>query len=181
MSSEGSREIEAAKKRLATAKSQASFISKTLLTAKVAEESAKQMVEIAKNNLKKAKKTSNEIQSQKQNADKEFKAAKKMLADAEKRWEVIAIDIDDEGSSKKQSSKKRKVSLSPSQASSNRPVNATAQVAARNTTNKRARWRCDAGCGRVFDSYDECLEHEHTCTAKCNTNIVVHEGLVPPR
>ena len=52
MSSEGSREMEAAKKCLATAKSQASFISKTLLTAKVAEESAKQMVEIANNTLK---------------------------------------------------------------------------------------------------------------------------------
>ena len=150
------------------------------------------MVEIAKNNLKKAKKTNNEIQSQKQNADKELNEAQKMLADAEKRWEVIAIDIDDEKEdegSKKQSSKKRKVSLSPSQTSSNRPANATqtnnnlstAQVAARNTTNKRARWRCNAGCGRVFDSYDECLEHEHTCTAECNTNIVVHEELVPPR
>ena len=92
-----------------------------------------------------------------------------MLVDSEKRWEVIAIDFDDEGSSKKRSSKKRKVSLSRSQASSKRPVNATqtnnnlSTVQADRTTTERA-WPCDAGCGSAFDSYDECLEHERTCT-----------------
>ena len=109
-----------------------------------------------------------------------------MLADAEKRWEVIAIDIDDEKEdegSKKQSSKKRKVSLSPSQTSSNRPVNDATQTNnnlstaqdARTTTTKR-RWRCDVCRVWWCHSYDECLEHEHTCTAECNNNIVVRFG-----
>ena len=101
MSSEGSREIEAARKRLAAAKTQSSIASTNMT-------SAKSMLEIAKKNLE-------NVELQVQGADKEVKEAQKMLADAEKRWEVIDIDqqepeptVINEGSKKR-----RKVSLSP--------------------------------------------------------------------
>ena len=88
---EGRREIEAAKQRLASAKSHASFISKT-------EETAKKMLA--------------DIQLQAVSSKKEVEDAQKFLAEAEKRWEVI--DIDEESTSHKMSSsnqnKKRKVS-----------------------------------------------------------------------
>jgi len=72
---EGRREIETAKQRLASAKSHASFISKTEAT---------------------AKKMLADIQLQAASSKKEVEDAKKFLAEAEKRWEVIAIDVDDE-------------------------------------------------------------------------------------
>ena len=75
MSSEGGREIEAARKRLVAAKAQASAASTVI------------------ENLEKSMETA---KSMKVKADKEVMEAKQMLADAEKRWEVIAIDIDNE-------------------------------------------------------------------------------------
>ena len=96
---EGRREIEAAKQRLVAAKSHASFISKT-------EETAKKMLA--------------DIQLQATSSKKEVEQdAKKFLAEAEKRWEVITIDVDDESTPQKTSSKnknkKRKVDAQLSQ------------------------------------------------------------------
>jgi len=91
MLSEGSREIEGARKRLAAAKTQVS--------------SAKMMMEQAKAML-------NSAQTLSDTADKEFKEAQTALEEAEKRWEVIDIDMDDSVVSKNSSgsNKQRKVS-----------------------------------------------------------------------
>ena len=118
---EGWREMEAAKQRLASAKSHASFVSTTLVTAKAAEETAKvsakaaaEAAKVANDNLKASKKTREDIQSQLQNTKKEVADAKKFLADVEKRWEVIDVDKEDSTSLDVVSSnKKRKVSTSP--------------------------------------------------------------------
>ena len=105
---EGRREIEAAKQRLSAAKSHDNFISKTLLSAKAAEETARKT-------LAAAKKTREDIQLQVISSSKEVSDAKKFLAEAEKRWEVIEIDVSQTqnhyvGAPK---DKKRKVSVSP--------------------------------------------------------------------
>ena len=42
----------------------------------------------------------------------------------------------------------------------NKKDNATTDTT---TAKPKKRWRCDAGCDRVFDSYDECLNHERAC------------------
>ena len=96
MASEGSREIEAARKRLAAAKAQVSVASKNMAMAKT-------MLDTA---------------------EKEAKEAAAMLKDSEKRWEVIEIDNDDDNIQKNEgSNKRRKVSLSPQgKNSSNDPV-----------------------------------------------------------
>jgi len=90
MSSEGSREIEGARKRLAAANSQATASSTNL-------ETIKQLLAHA--------------QSMSDAAEKEKKDALTALKDAEKRWEVIDIDMDDIDASKKDSgsNKQRKV------------------------------------------------------------------------
>jgi len=87
MSSEGSREIEGARKRLAAAKTQVS--------------SAKEMMKSVKALLN--------------TAEKEFNEAQTALDEAEKRWEVIDIDMDDTDVSKNSSgsNKQRKVSPAP--------------------------------------------------------------------
>ena len=96
MASEGSREIEAARKRLAAAKAQVSVASKNMAMAKT-------MLDTA---------------------EKEAKEAAAMLKDSEKRWEVIEIDNDDDNIQKNEgSNKRRKVSLSPQgKNKSNNPV-----------------------------------------------------------
>ena len=101
MTSEGSREIEAARKRLAAAKTQSSIASTN-------KTSAKSILEIAKKNMK-------NVELQLQSADIEVQVAQKMLADAEKRWEVIDIDQQEPGPTviNEGSKKRRKVSLSP--------------------------------------------------------------------
>jgi len=129
---EGRREIEAAKQRLANAKLHVSFVSTTLETAKVAAENARVTAISAKEqriaitvaldkarkieastmeNFVSAKKNREDIQSQLQSSNKEVEDAQKFLAEAEKRWEVI--DVDAEEGESTQNSKKRKVSLSP--------------------------------------------------------------------
>jgi len=82
---EGRREIEAARQRLSIAKSQTTFLSKTLLSAKAAEVAAR--------------KTREDIQTQLEVSNKDLVDAQKFLAEAEVRWEVIAIDDDDDISS----------------------------------------------------------------------------------
>jgi len=148
---EGRREIEAAKQRLANAKSHASFVSTTLETANSAVDtahasavSARANVETTKAALETAKliadstmatfrttkrvfmaakKNRDDLQSQLQSSNKEVEDAQKFLAKAEKRWEVI--DVDAEEGSSTQNSKKRKVSLSPQ--SNNNNVGNTSQ------------------------------------------------------
>lgn len=96
MSSEGSREIEGARNRLAAANSQATAASTNL-------ESIKQLLVHA--------------QSMFDVAEKERKEAKAGLSAAEKRWEVIDIDGDDDIETPKKgssSNKRRKVSPAPS-------------------------------------------------------------------
>ena len=90
---EGRREIEAAKQRLSAAKSHENFISKTLVSATAAEETAKKMLATAKKNRE-------DIEAQAKSSNKEVSDAKKFLIEVEKRWEVIAIDIDDDMSKK---------------------------------------------------------------------------------
>ena len=93
MASEGSREIEAARKRLAAAKSQVSASSENVQSVK---EMITKMMEGAQSQLARAK--------------KEAKEAETMLKDAEKRWEVINIDMDsdDDKTNDGGSKKKRK-------------------------------------------------------------------------
>ena len=91
---EGRREIEAAKQRLSAAKSHDNFISKTLVSATAAEETAKKMLATAKKNRE-------DIEAQAKSSNKEVSDAKQFLVEVEKRWEVIAIDIDDDMSTKK--------------------------------------------------------------------------------
>jgi len=98
---EGRREIEAAKQRLSIAKSHKTFLSKTLVSAKAAEDTAKKA-------WKRAKRAREEIQAQATSSDKEVSDAQKFLAEAEKRWEVISIDIDDDTSKKDKESSSNK-------------------------------------------------------------------------
>ena len=118
MASEGSREIEAARKRLVAAKAQAS-------TAPEMTEKANTMMDAAKKSMEAAKSIKQSADVMAAAVDKEMKEAQKMLADAERRWEVIDIDQEgpdsaeekNEGSNNK---KRRKVSMSPlSQENSN--------------------------------------------------------------
>ena len=84
MSSSGSREVlEAARKRLASAKSQVSAASQHM---KAVMTSAQTMCDAA---------------------DKEYKEAKAALEEAEKKYEVIDIDADDLGSSGRQRTRKQ--------------------------------------------------------------------------
>ena len=82
MASEGSREIEAAKRRLAAAKLQAS--------------SANQMAKSARSTLQSAKKNLELAETQVKQTQKEVEAAEKYMAESEKRWEVINVDADDD-------------------------------------------------------------------------------------
>ena len=80
-STNGSREVlEAARKRLASAKSQRS---------------------VASNNLKMQQQMLDNAKSMSEAADKEYTEARKALEDAEKKYEVIDIDNDNKGSRKR--------------------------------------------------------------------------------
>jgi len=98
---EGRREIEAAKQRLTIAKLHASFVSKSLATAQASEDAAKKA-------WKRAKRAREEIQAQATSSEKEVSDAQKFLAEAEKRWEVISIDIDDDTPKKDKESSSNK-------------------------------------------------------------------------
>jgi len=139
-SSEGSREIEAARLRLAAAKSRVSSDTKALQTAN---ESKKSVEEMVAKMLENATNSVNAAQNQLSISEKEVKEAQSMLAAAEKRWEVISIDLDsdnEEAANTKQgqdSNKKRKVSLSPqsnNNTNSTRNNNATLSTGQFNTT-----------------------------------------------
>ena len=98
---EGRREIEAARQRLSAAKSHVTFLSKTLATAQASEDATKKA-------WKKAKRAREEIQTQATSSDKEVSDAQKFLVEAEKRWEVISIDIDDDTPKKDKESSSNK-------------------------------------------------------------------------
>jgi len=133
---EGRREIEAAKQRLASAKSHEKFISKSLQSAKVVEDAAKKARE--------------DIQLQAISSKKEVEDAQKFLAEAESRWEVIDVDADEEGTSTQNdenSNKKRKVSLSPLQGNSN------------NDGNTNEITNTNAADSQNSDLFHDCLDH----------------------
>lgn len=85
MSSEGCREIEAARQRLAAAKTQASSVSKNM-------QSAREIEQLAKKNRE-------AIQLQLETSREEVEMAETFLKEAEKRWGVI--DVDSSGGSVK--------------------------------------------------------------------------------
>jgi len=133
---EGRREIEAAKQRLAGARSHEKFVSKTLVTAKAAEEtakisanaaktaleSAKKLADTTKSNYNASKKTREDVQSQLQNTKKEVADAQQFLAEVEKRWEVIDVDAEEVATSQSEGSnnnKKRKANTETSSQESN--------------------------------------------------------------
>ena len=117
----GSREIEAARQRLAAAKNHASLASKTWESAEETKQSArtmmemetaKKMMETANNMMETATKTSETAQSQLQRSRQEIMVADVFLMDAERRWDVIVIDVESESQGNERC-KKRKVSMSP--------------------------------------------------------------------
>lgn len=126
MSSEGRYEIEAAKHRLAAAKTQVSSAEtnmacarEMLLDAQKSMDAAKAMMEAAKTRMSRATKNSDTAKLQLENSKEEVTAAQTCLAEAEKRWEVIDIDGQpDSPNPEERSSKRRKVSLSPTERSS---------------------------------------------------------------
>ena len=87
--SEGSREIEAARRRLDAAKVQASSANQMAQSAKSTLESLQKSIKSAKKNLELAK-------TQVVNTQKEVEAVEKYMAESEKRWEVINVDADDD-------------------------------------------------------------------------------------
>mmetsp|Transcript_17190 Transcript_17190/g.37095 ORF Transcript_17190/g.37095 Transcript_17190/m.37095 type:complete len:401 (-) Transcript_17190:162-1364(-) len=123
MASEGSREIDAAKQRLALAKAQASGSSTNMECAKVVMESAKAMMETAKKNIENA-------QSQLERSSKEVTEAEKLLEEAEERWGVIDIDQEPDSPKKKSNYKRRKVSPSPQESNSEASDTSRASVGA---------------------------------------------------
>ena len=94
MSEGGHHEIDAAKKRLATAKATAS--------------SASTMMDSARSMAATAKKNEATAESLLNSSSKEVEEAKKLLKEVEKKWMVVDVDEDDvDDSPKKNDSKKR--------------------------------------------------------------------------
>ena len=89
MSSEGSREIEVAKRRLASAKIQAMSATQMMTSAKATLDALQKSIDTAKKNVSIA-------QAQVAHSQKELTDAEQYLKESEKRWEVISIDEDDE-------------------------------------------------------------------------------------
>ncbi|KAL9190848.1 hypothetical protein ACHAXT_000554 [Thalassiosira profunda] len=93
-SSEGGREIAAAKKRLAAAEARAAADAKAVQVAKAAEASAREMAEMAQRNAQTAANNREGAEAQAEASAKEAREARKCVKDAEMRWEVVAIDDD---------------------------------------------------------------------------------------
>ena len=146
MASEGAREIEAAKRLLAAAKLQVKSLEE-------GRNNAAETVRAQQKSLDVAKKCFMAAQSQLSRSQQEVKDAERFLAESEKRWEVISIDIADDDASTNNNNKRRKVSVSP-QTKNDAPKT-------------RTKWQCDyckdAYC--TFD-YDDCLRHENECRDK---------------
>ena len=172
MTSEGSREIEAARKRLAAAKTQASAASKNMQSV---EEIIAKMLEGAK--------------QMSDTAEKEVKEAEAMLEDAEKRWEVIEIDADTTDSKNETCKKKRKVSLSPQAGRNNINSSNTAASTVGRSNNGNSIFdirRVDGGrmVGQVVgafsaaDGLQQRAGNSTTCTAAAGTSNNVDQFLV---
>lgn len=89
MSSEGSREIEAARHRLASAKIQAMSATQMMTSAKATLDALQKSIDAAKKNVSIA-------HAQVAHSQKELTDAEQYLKESEKRWQVISIDEDDE-------------------------------------------------------------------------------------
>lgn len=130
MASEGGRhEIDMAKMRLATARTQASAASKNMHSAtKIMDDanamkddadtmmkSAKATMARATTNIETATKNMQHARSMDVAATNEVEAAEKCLAETEKRWEVIDVDQEptDSTTNEGRSKKRRKITLSP--------------------------------------------------------------------
>jgi len=101
------------------------------------------------------KKAREDIQLQAISSKKEVEDAQMFLAEAEKRWEVIDVDADEESTPTKNdvSNKKRKVSLSPQGNSNSNNGNGSDVV----TTNSNGRNSQSQG-----DVFHDCLDHNGT-------------------
>ena len=148
MASEGAREIEAAKRLLAAAKLQ-------VKSSEEGRKNAAETVRAQQKSLDVAKKCLVAAQSQLSRSQQEVKDAEKYLAESEKRWEVISIDIADDASTNN-SNKRRKVSVSP-QTNNDAPKR----------PRFRTKWQC-IYCKDQYEcyDYDECLKHESECRDK---------------
>ncbi|KAL9187266.1 hypothetical protein ACHAXT_001369 [Thalassiosira profunda] len=119
-SSEGGREIEAAKKRLAAAEARASADATAVQVAKAAEASAREMAETAKQsavlaqknaeasekNAAAAAKNREGVEAQAEASTEEVQDAQKSLKEAEERWKVIPINDDSEPESENENKKR---------------------------------------------------------------------------
>ena len=94
--SEGSSEIEGARKRLAAAKTQSSLASQNI-----------------KNFLAQQKIMMDSLKASSDAAVKEVEEAQTALTNAEKKWEVIDIDQETTSQNNEPNEKRRKISLSP--------------------------------------------------------------------
>ena len=107
--SEGSREIESMKQRLAAAKAQASSAQAQVVSTSQMMNAAHHMLETAKKNHHNATKNYATAQKNMEDSQKEVKVVEALLKEAEKRWEVIDVDAID-SPNKASRKKKRKVS-----------------------------------------------------------------------
>ena len=107
-SSEGSREIAAAKKRLAAAETRELADAEALDSAQDAEKSAKKMVQLAKTNADSAAKSRADAHSRLKSSAEERREAETFLKEAEARWEVVNVcDSDSEPESNEGSNHKK--------------------------------------------------------------------------
>ena len=116
MASEGGRhEVEMAKMRLATARTQASAASKNMQRANDMVGDADAMIKSAQAMKARATKNRDAAQLQLQSTRSEVGSAEKCLAETEKRWEVIDVDQEpaDSTTNEGRSKKRRKITLSP--------------------------------------------------------------------
>lgn len=95
MASEGTREIEAAKRRLAAAKTQRLSASRMIASANKLAESAREMMKAAKKMASTAEQNKTAAQSLLESSSKEVDEAEAFMKVAENRWEVIDVDVDD--------------------------------------------------------------------------------------
>ena len=89
MASEGSREVEAGRRRLDAAKVQASSANQMVQSARSTLDALQKSIQSAKTNLQMA-------ETQVEQTRKEVEAAEEYVAESEKRWDVIDIDADDD-------------------------------------------------------------------------------------
>ena len=112
-----------------------------------------------------AQKAREDVELQMQCCQEEVKAAKKYLADSEKRWEVIDIDQESVSPNKGDKNKKRKASLSPQRERNNAAASSGQRGGTAFTTDNRSN-NNNVGAGG-----------QHNTTAVCQTIVVSGAGL----